>query len=257
MKSQDVVKVFDNLQHYVGKTVICQAILRGQLRTECAILKQVTAFDSICIRYRNRRLPFIAPNCVIYCIKDEQNQILYENPDALEYGSLTEEKVESARREMFGDAVVDAEIERGVLSTIKEKNIQKCAELQYNAQCYQLMKAGLFFVKPELIEEWLAYVNVYAFDSDRLDIVSACVSCLQALNINMAKKEIEQICQQHGLSNQVGKAILAMAVHFSNNGEMYQQFWKNPWGMQEERIPLSDSLVKKARLHVSSNHFHI
>lgn len=233
-KEANAFKMFQALKQHVGERVSYRGWWYGAAQEETDVLRNVSFFTNVQIGCYG--IPFIGYGSAISSIRlEETGEELYSNP-YIEYGydRRDPEKIEEARRKMFGDTIVDKQRNRRIKAETIRKQEEEQADLEAKKKKYTIMKDGLAFVKKEDAEEWMQCVDRNTNDAYSCCIVETALLCLRKLQEGATCEEVEKIYIEMGLTGYMSGAVSSMIAHFSTRGVEFRQYWNKKFGITEE-----------------------
>lgn len=222
----DVQQMFDNLSKHIGLEVVCNMWWHGNLFQEVGKLKEVNNFVNVLIG--GKGIPFIGYGAAIIDIIADDGEILYQNPYLEEnYARKSNEEIYRAKALIFGKEVARQQqiSQETATDRYKEKVVQQAKKAQQN-KC-KFMSEGLEFIHPDMVEQWLEFVNINTDNGYSAAIVEAVISMMRKLNNGISYQEAEEqiYSGELGLTGyQIGEVANIVST-FYLEGEQYRQHW--------------------------------
>lgn len=234
-KEKQAIQMFENLKKHIGKTVTYHAWWYGAMESGTDELKSVAFFTNVQIGCMG--MPFVGYGSAISSITlQETGEVLYSNP-YIEYGydRRCPEDIEESKRKIYGDVIVDKQRDRRIKAEEKNKLAMEKANVEAKKKKYAIMKDGITFVKPELAEEWMIYVDKNTNDAYSCGVAETSLLCLKKLADGATCKEVEQIYCEMGLTGFMAGAVSSALAHFSQRGDEFRTYWNSKFGVTEDK----------------------
>lgn len=222
--------MFENLKQHLGEDIIYQTFYCGDLLTESSKLIEVENFNSIIVE--DSIIPFIGYGSAIKMITAKNGEILYYNP-YLESNChcRTREGMYKVRKQIFGSRVANIE-------KIKQEHIEKQLDWKKEeernkkakANKYHYMKLGLENVDPNLIEEWLKFVDVNTNDFYSATVVLATIDAMKELSEGSNCELVEKIYSDLDLIGFMASyASQAVSYFHKTRGGEFKNYWNSKY----------------------------
>lgn len=249
-KESNAKNMFDKLREHIGEDVSYTCWWYGSKREETAELKEVNDFSNVVIGCF--ATPFVGFGAAISNIVSKDGEVLYLNPYIEEnYDRRLDEAVSSARRLIFGDRIVQEEIEKKEKSDREWAEFKERSDIEAKKSKYGLMKEGLTLVKPETAEEWLAFVDENSNDGYSVSVVKATVSMMRKFDEGVPFEVAEQQVynEELGLTGFMAGATANALSHFAKQGEEYRKHWNKKFGIDnsEEKGTVNPTILIKKK----------
>lgn len=232
-KTKSVIQMFSNLKKHIGETVTYKGWWYGAALNHTGELKNVNFFTNIQIGCEV--IPFVGCGAAISSvILQDTGEVLYENP-YIEYGydRRYPADIELSKRKIYGDTIVNKQRERRIKAEEKRRVTMEQADSNAKKKKYMIMKDGMTLVKPELVEEWMQYVDKNTNDAYSCCVAETSLLCLKKLVAGATCNEVEKIYYDKGLTGFMAGATTSILTHFSYRGEEFKNYWNQKFGITE------------------------
>lgn len=234
-KETQAKAMFDKLREHIGETVSYKGWWYGSEQNETAELRSVTDFTNVEIGCYG--IPFVGYGSAISSITSKDGEVLYSNPN-IEYGydRRASEDVFASKRLIFGDRIVDAEIEEKEKQDKEWAEYKEKSDLEAKKMKYTLMREGLTLVKPETVEEWMQFADNNTNDGYSVFVVKAVISMMKKFEEGISFEEAEKQVynEELGLSGYMAGATANALSHFAKNGDAYRIHWNKQYGIEDK-----------------------
>ena len=233
-KETQAKAMFDKLREHIGEIVSYKGWWYGSEQNETAELRSVTDFTNVEIGCYG--IPFVGYGSAISSITSIDGEVLYSNPN-IEYGydRRASEDVFASKRLIFGDRIVDAEIEEKEKQDKEWAEYKEKSDLEAKKMKYTLMREGLTLVKPETVEEWMQFADNNTNDGYSVFVVKAVISMMKKFEEGISFEEAEKQVynEELGLSGYMAGATANALSHFAKNGDAYRIHWNKQYGIED------------------------
>jgi len=185
----NIINMFKKLKEHVGSNVSYEAWWYGVPFNGTGKLKEVNYYSNVLIYAYG--IPFIGYGSAISTIRLAENgEILYHNPYIEEnYDLRKTEDIEKVEIKFYGPEYTFKKRNRRIRDKEECEERHKIANRQARLSKPKLIKDSINYVKEDLQDEWLKFVDVKTQDAYSCAIVEAAVACLKALsNVLIMKK---------------------------------------------------------------------
>lgn len=100
-------------------------------------------------------------------------------------------------------------------------------DLEARKNKYFYMQEGALFIKPELQNEWIEYVDNHMNDKIDDHIINVSIRLLKKLSSNISYNIITNTLLEIETSTELITYIISLIVKFSPRGEEFKEYWCN------------------------------
>lgn len=211
----NAINMFKKLKKHVGEDVSYEAWWYGSLFKESGKLEDVNYYSNVLIG--DYGIPFIGYGSAIKTIiLNETGEVLYHNPYIEdEYDLRRIEDIEKVEIKFFGPEYTFKKRNRRNRDKEDKDERARIADRKAKLKKRKLMKESITYVKEDLQEEWLMYVDKNTEDAYSCAIIEASIVCLKALSKGANYDNIINIIDECDLSGYMGDVTIGIISHFS------------------------------------------
>lgn len=112
-----------------------------------------------------------------------------------------------------------------IVTNNQDKHINSKENLDARKNKYYLMKEGLPFIKEELQENWLEYVDEFSHDKTDLVVIEISILCLKKLKNNTSFEVINKTFTELNIDETTISNVLSIITIFSIKAEEFKEYW--------------------------------
>lgn len=226
--------MFDKLREHIGEEVSYMGWFYGSKNEGTDKLKEVNDFSNVVIGCAG--IPFVGYGAAISKIISKNGDVLYFNPN-VEYGydRRVDQDIYDSKRLIFGDRIVAEDYAKKEQANQEWKRYKEESDREARKAKYTLMKEGLSLVKPEMVEEWLQFVDNNSNDGYSVVVVKASISMMKKMEdgVSFEEAETQVYNEEFGLSGFLSGATANALSHFSKKGNEYRVYWNRKYGVED------------------------
>ena len=218
-------KMFDNLREHLGERVTMLYSHYGSFAVIEGDLSEV--HDFICVVVGGTGVPLVGYGNAVLEIKTMNDEILYENNHiAYRYDHRETEEIYEARRDSFGDRVVDEEIQKREEALKKYKEEMESGARTLQRSMLTLQKEGLPFVKPGLVKNWMNFVEYNCLNNGLLT-VNAVVEAMKELADGIPYADVigNVFDEAYDLTEEQEADVVNLLAFYIKQGEEFKTYW--------------------------------
>ena len=211
----NAINIYKKLKEHVGEDVSYEAWWYGSLFKESGKLEDVNYYSNV--RIGDYGIPFIGYGSAIKTIiLNETGEVLYHNPYIEdEYDLRRVEDIEKVEIIFSGPEYTFKKRNRRNRDKEDKNERARIADRKAKLKKRKLMKESITYVKEDLQEEWLMYVDKNTEDAYNCAIIEASIVCLKALSKGANYDNIINIIDECDLSGYMADVTIGIISHFS------------------------------------------
>lgn len=220
-----VIKMFKNLKKHIGEEVFIKYWYGSQI-IETGVLEEVNYFSNV--KITGTSIPFICPRAAIVSIDLERTgEKLYFNPYVEnEFNMHDDEKIDEIKEKFYGKEIAKMQRDRDNEYFNSMKKVAERSNKEAKKYKYILMKQGAMHVKPEVMAEWLQFVDINTNEAHCITIIIAIVEMMKLFESNVSFDEaIEKVyIEKLGLSESQRDCANYYLFYYAKKGEEYLKY---------------------------------
>ncbi len=211
-----IIDMFKELKKHEGEEIECYYWWYGNPIKYEDTLEKVKYYNGI--ECRNSFIPFIGYGCAIVEIKlKSNNKAIYYNSNIENgYDRRNQNEIEKLKVISFGHEIVFKQRSRRVTKEQEIKTEIELADKQARLKKSILTKRGLKYVREDLREEWIKYVDINTTDFYSCGVVEMACDMMDELNNGASREDITQMLLKKGATTRMIALIREAILYFTN-----------------------------------------